>query len=106
MLPLYLVTYTIVSPTSSISMDVFKESTVCCVEYARHLMGLITNKKTPDILYYMDENNKASLQLIVSVSFGRSKAEHLWPIAEALGQLMMARLPGAKVQMETNTYTF
>ena len=106
MLPLYLVTYTIVSPSSSISMDVFKESTACCIDYVRHLMGLITNNKMPDVLYYMNDENKASLQLILSVSFGKGKAEHLWPIAEALGQLMLARLPKTDVQMETNTFTF
>jgi hypothetical protein len=106
MLPLYLITYTIVAKSAKINAEMLKQHTVFCVDYAKHLMGLITNKQEPDVSYGLDENSKAYVKIIVSVSFGKDRGSHLEPVSRALGTLMKDQLPDCDVFFEQDIFNF
>lgn len=103
MLPLYTVTYTITANTQQdCSLEQFKEYLSPAIEYATHLMGLITAEKTPAVAFY--EKPHLYAKIIVSVSFGKAKAEHLSPIGIALGDLIALELPDCQVTTDVSRY--
>jgi|GEM_PF-4304600 hypothetical protein len=103
MLPLYTVTYTLTArDQQNLCLEQFKEYISPAIECATHLMGLITAGKKPAIAFY--EEPELYAKIIVSVSFGKNKAEHLSPISIALGDLMALELSECEISTKIDQY--
>lgn len=101
MLKLYTVTYTITAMVENVSFEQFKEHVAPSIQHVRHLMGIL-RKEQPTIKFY--DGNPPSVKAIVSVSFGKDKAEHLAPLANAIGDLMAFEMPQCKITTEVSQY--
>lgn len=101
MLKLYTVTYIITATEENISFEQFKEHVDPSLQHVRHLMGIL-RKEQPVIKFF--QGNPPSVKAIVSVSFGKDKAEHLAPLANAIGDLMAFEMPQCKINTEVSQY--
>ena len=103
MLPLYTVTYDIQSKVSDISKQDFQQYVEESVNHVKHLMGVMT-KGEPTIRF--SDNEPFSVRVVLSVSFGKEKAEHLDPIAKAIGDLIAFELTDCQVRTNFSKYQF
>ncbi len=101
MLKLYTVTYIITATEENISFEQFKEHVAPSLQHVRHLMGIL-RKEQPVIKFF--QGNPPSVKAIVSVSFGKDKAEHLAPLANAIGDPMAFEMPQCKTNTEVSQY--
>ena len=101
MLKLYTVTYTITAIVENVSFEQFKEYVSPSLQHVHHLMGIL-RKEQPTIKFY--DGNPPSVKAIVSVSFGKDKAEHLAPLANAIRDLMDFEMPQCKIHIEFSQY--
>lgn len=102
MLKLYTVTYTITAMVENVSFEQFKKLVSPSLQHVRHLMGIL-RKEQPTIKFY--DGNPPSVKAIVSVSFGKDKAEYLAPLANAIRDLMDFEMPQCKINIEFGQYS-
>ena len=102
MLKLYTVTYTITAMVENVSFEQFKKLVSPSLQHVRHLMGIL-RKEQPTIKFY--DGNPPTVKAIVSVSFGKDKAEHLAPLANAIRDLMDFEMPQCKINIEFGQYS-